>query len=117
VTTWSKNVGGTDAVAADEQFLFAADASDRISAWSTSNGNAAWTSDKLLYRGLSGPLSIGKTVLFGDSEGTLHWLSRDTGNAQLRLTTDGSAIVAKPVVAGSTVLVVTRKGGLFAFRP
>jgi hypothetical protein len=35
----------------------------------------------------------------------------------LRLTTDGSAIVAQPVVSGTVMLVVTRKGGLFAFRP
>ncbi len=116
-TAWSKNFGGTNAVAADAEFVFAADASDRISAWKTASGDAAWTSDKLLYRNLSAPLSVGKTVVFGEGDGTLHWLARDTGEAQLRLTTDGSAIVAKPVVSGTTMLVVTRKGGLFAFRP
>jgi hypothetical protein len=30
--------------------------------------------------------------------------------------TDGSAVIAQPAVIGSTMLVVTRKGGLFAFR-
>ncbi len=116
-TAWSKNVGGTNAVAADAEFVFAADASDRISAWKTASGDVAWTSDKLLYRSLSAPLSVGKTVVFGEANGTLHWLARDTGEAQLRLTTDGSAIVGKPVVSGTTMLVVTRKGGVFAFRP
>jgi hypothetical protein len=47
----------------------------------------------------------------------VHWLSRDTGDALLRLPTDGTAVVAAPVVAGATMLVVTRAGGLFAFRP
>jgi outer membrane assembly lipoprotein YfgL len=115
-TVWSKNVGGTDAVAADAEFVFAADASDRITAWKT-NGDVAWTSDKLLYRSLSAPLSLGKTVVFGDADGTLHFLARETGEALLRLTTDGSPIVAQPVVSGSVMLVVTRNGGLFAFRP
>ena len=55
--------------------------------------------------------------VFGDADGTLHWLTRDTGQAQLRLPTDGAAIAAQPVLSGGTVLVVTRKGGLFAFRP
>ena len=114
---WSKNVGGIDGVAADEQFVFAADASDRLTAWKAASGDVAWTSDKLQYRGLSAPLVVGKTVVFGDAEGTVHWLSRDTGEAQLRLSTDGSAIVAAPVVSGSTMLVVTRNGGLYAFRP
>ena len=31
--------------------------------------------------------------------------------------TDGSAVVGTPVLAGTTMLVVTRNGGLFAFRP
>ena len=114
---WSKNIGGTDGVSADAQFVFGADASDRITAWKTASGEVAWTSDKLQYRGLSTPLSVGKTVVFGDADGTVHWLSGEAGEAQLRLTTDGGAIVAAPVVSGTTMLVVTRKGGLFAFRP
>ena len=114
---WSKNSGGIDGVGADADYVFAADASDRVTAWKFGSGDVAWTSDKLKYRGLGAPLSVGKTVVFGDADGTLHWLARDTGEAQLRLTTDGSAIIGVPVVAGSTMLVVTRNGGLFAFRP
>lgn len=114
---WSKNIGGTDAVTADAQFVFGADASDRVTAWKAATGEVAWTSDKLQYRGLSSPLSVGKTVVFGDEDGTVHWLARETGEAQLRLSTDGGAIIAAPVASGTTMLVVTRKGGLFAFRP
>ena len=62
-------------------------------------------------------MAAGKTVVFGDSDGTVHWLARDSGEAVLRLPTDGSAIVAAPVMSGTTMLVVTRNGGLFAFRP
>ena len=116
-TVWSKNIGGTDAVAADAEFVFAADASDRITAWKMASGDVAWTADKLLYRSLSSPLSVGRTLVFGDADGTVHFLARDTGEALLRMTTDGGAIVAAPVVSGTTMLVVTRKGGLFAFKP
>ncbi len=116
-SVWSKNIGGIDAIGGDAEFVFAGDASDRINAWKIGTGDMAWTSDKLLYRGLSAPVSIGKTVVFGDEDGTVHWLARDTGAAQLRLPTDGSAIAAQPAVSGTTMLVVTRKGGLYAFRP
>ena len=115
-SAWSKNVGGTDAIAADADFVFAGDASDRINAWKTASGDVAWTTDKLLYRTLSAPLSLGKSVVFGDEDGTVHWLARDTGEAQLRMPTDGGAITVQPVRSGNTMLVVTRKGGLFAFR-
>lgn len=115
-SVWSKNIGGTDAVAGDAQFVFAGDASDRITAWKTENGDVAWTTDKLLYRTLSSPASFNKSVVFGDEDGTLHWLGRETGEAHLRSTTDGGAITVQPAVSGNIMLVVTRKGGLFAFR-
>ena len=114
---WTKNTGGTDAVAGDDEYVFGADASDRLTAWRVLNGDIAWASDGLLYRSLSAPLSVGKTVVFGDADGLVHWLSRDKGEPQLRLPTDGSAVVGAPIVSNSTMLVVTRKGGVFAFRP
>ena len=113
---WARNVGGTDALTGDRELVFGADATDRITAWKTTGGDVAWSSDALLYRGLSAPAVLGNSVVFGDAEGTLHWLSRDKGEAQLRLPTDGSAVMAAPVVAGSTLLVATRAGGIFAFR-
>ena len=114
---WTRNVGGTNALGGDEQFVFGADASDRVTAWRRVSGEVAWTHEKLLNHELSAPLSVGQTVVFGDAQGLVHWLSRDKGEAMLRLPTDGSAIVAGPVVSGTTMLVVTRNGGLFAFRP
>lgn len=115
--TWTKVTGGTQGVAADEQYVFGADASDRLSAWRAASGEVAWSSDKLMHRSLSAPLIVGRAVVFGDADGTLHFLSRDKGEAMLRMPTDGSAITAAPVVSGSTMLVVTKAGGLFAFRP
>ena len=114
---WSKNLGGLNAVAADSQVVVAADASDRITAWKAASGEVAWSSEKLMYHGLSAPVLAGNALVFGDAEGNVHFLSREAGVAQLRLKTDGSAIVGSPVVAGTTVLVVTRAGGVYALRP
>ena len=114
---WSRNVGGVNAVASDNERVFGADASDRISAWRTTNGDVSWTSEKLLYRGLSGALAVGPSVVFGDSEGFLHFLAAADGTLQLRLPTDGSAIVGTPVISDTTMIAVTRNGALFAFRP
>jgi outer membrane assembly lipoprotein YfgL len=114
---WSRNVGGVQAIGGDAELLFGADASDRITAWKSGTGDIAWTNEKYLYRGLSGPLVVGPTVVFGDSEGQVHFLARDSGQALLRLPTDGSQVVGRPTAAGTTILVVTRSGGLFAFRP
>jgi hypothetical protein len=60
---------------------------------------------------------VGPTVVFGDFEGIVHFLDSSDGQTLLRLPTDGSPVVGKPTLSDTTLLVVTRKGGLFAFRP
>lgn len=114
---WTKAIGGLDAVTGDARFVIGGDATDRITAWNTSTGQVVWTTDTLQYRELGPPLSVRNSVVFGDAEGMLHWLSTETGQPQLRQKTDGSPLAAQPVVSGGTVLIVTRKGGLFALRP
>ena len=56
-------------------------------------------------------------MVVGDAEGQVHFLDRTDGKTLLRLPTDGSAVVGQPVLSGTTMLVVTRNGGVFAFRP
>ncbi len=114
---WSRIAGGQQAIGGDADFIFGADGSDRLSAWKTAGGELAWSNERLLFRGLSAPLSAGRTVAFGDVEGQVHFLDRADGKTLLRLPTDGSPVVAQPVLSGTTMLVVTRKGGLYAFRP
>ncbi|NUP84317.1 MAG: PQQ-binding-like beta-propeller repeat protein [Burkholderiaceae bacterium] len=114
---WSRLAGGHNAVGGNAELVAGADASDRITAWRSGAGEIAWTNERLLYRGLSAPLVVGKTVIFGDLEGQVHFLSSIDGRVQLRLPTDGTPVVAQPVVSGTTTLVVTRAGGVYAFRP
>lgn len=113
---WSRNSGGINAVGGDEELVVGADASDRIVAWKTANGETAWTSERMTLRRLSAPASIGAAVIFGDYEGYVHFLDRKDGQTLLRLATDGSQVVGRPTLSGNTLLVVTRNGGLFAFR-
>jgi len=47
----------------------------------------------------------------------VHWLSRDDGSLLTRMATDGSALVAGPVLASGTLIVVTRNGNIFGFKP
>jgi outer membrane protein assembly factor BamB len=114
---WARNMGGVQAVGGDSQVVVGADASDRITAYKQASGDLAWTNERLLFRSLSGFLGAGKTVVVGDAEGQVHFLDRETGQPALRLPTDGSPVVGAPVLSGTTLLVATRAGGLFAFRP
>ena len=113
---WSRPSSGNDAVSVDETHVVGADASDRVTAWRLGSGEVAWSTERLLHRDLSAPASVGAGIVFGDVEGVVHLLARNDGRTLARLTTDGAPVIAQPARAGSTLLVVTRSGGLHAIR-
>lgn len=114
---WTKPSVGAEGVAGDDRMVYGTEIDGKITAWRRTDGASQWVSDSLRYRTLSAPLAVGRSVVLGDSTGLVHMLSREDGSPLNRLATDGSAIVAAPVLAGNTVVVVTRNGGVFGFRP
>jgi outer membrane protein assembly factor BamB len=114
---WSINMGGAQAIGADDDYVFAGDASDRLSARKRASGETVWLSDKFQNRHLSGMLPVGKVLVFGDLDGQVHFLDRTNGTPLLRLPTDGSPVVGSPVRVGNTIAVTTRDGSVYAFRP
>ena len=114
---WSRPAAGADGIHGDNQLVFGTESDGRVIALRRGNGEPAWTSDRLKFRGLTAPLTVGRSVAVGDATGLVHFLSRQDGSLLTRMSTDGSAIMAAPVVAGNTVVVVTQSGGVFGFRP
>lgn len=114
---WAKPAVGGQGVHGDADFVFGTEADGQVIAWRRADGEKAWSSERLKYRGLTAPLAVGRTVAVGDATGLVHFLSRQDGSLMNRMPTDGSAIVAPPVVVGNTLVVVTEKGGVFGFRP
>ena len=112
---WNRVVGGANGIGADDQFVVAGDASDRLSAWKLANGDLAWSADQFQRRKLSAPVLLNKQVVIGDFEGQVHLLDRETGKTRSRLATDGSPVVSI-ALQGDTALVATRNGGLFAVK-
>jgi outer membrane protein assembly factor BamB len=114
--SWTKNVGGTEAIGGDAELVVGADATDRITAWRTPSGEVAWNSERFLYRGLTAPAPIGRSIAFGDAEGQVHFLDRAGGEPLARVATDGSPVIGRPVLAAGHLVVVTRKGAVLGLR-
>lgn len=114
---WTKPANGAEGLDGDNTLVFGTESDGKVVAWRTADGERAWTAEQLRYRGLTAPLLLGRSIAVGDSTGLLHFLSREDGSAMNRLPTDGSAIVATPVLAAGTLVVVTRNGGVFGFKP
>lgn len=116
-TRWTQAASASVGVSGDDTYVFGVESNGRVQAWKRDNGEAAWVSQRLLHRGLSAPVALGKTLALGDAQGYVHLLSRDDGTPANRFATDGSAIVGAPLLAGQTLVAVTAQGGVYAWRP
>lgn len=114
---WASPAQGTTGVHGDDRLVFGSESNGTVVAWNRSNGEKVWEVDRLKYRNLTAPLAVGRVVVLGDGTGLVHLLSREDGTEMTRLTGDGSAVVSAPILAGESLLVQTRNGGLFAWRP
>jgi outer membrane assembly lipoprotein YfgL len=114
---WSKPASGATGVDGDESMVFGTESDGRLIAWRRADGERQWVSERLRFRSLSAPVLVGRSLVIGDEAGTLHFLSRQDGSPLNRLSTDGSPIVATPVLVGQTLVAVTKRGGIFGFKP
>ena len=117
VAAWTRPSIGAQGLGGDETQVFGTESDGKVQAWARADGQPAWSSELLLRRGPTAPLLLGRSVAIGDDAGLVHLLSRANGQLSNRLSTDGSPIVAAPVRAGNTLVVVTRNGGVFGFVP
>lgn len=115
--SWTQPANGAEGIHGDDSMLFGTESNGTVIAWKRADGAKAWSSERLQYRKLTAPLLLGRSVVIGDDSGLVHLLSRDDGAPLNRLTTDGSGIAAAPVASADTLVVVTRNGGVYGFRP
>jgi outer membrane assembly lipoprotein YfgL len=113
---WQKAAESDKGIAMDSRTLYATESNGKVLAFNRLTGDAQWTNDKFAYRGLSAPQALGRTAVFGDFSGLVHFLNRDEGAELARMSTDGTAISGQPVLTQST-LIVRSQGALFAFVP
>jgi outer membrane assembly lipoprotein YfgL len=114
---WTKPADGSVGLDGDERLVFGVESDGKVVTWKRDDGESGWRSEQLRFRGLTSPRVVGRSIAIGDAAGFVHLLSREDGTFVNRLTTDGSAIVATPMLVGETLVVVTRTGTIFGFKP
>jgi outer membrane assembly lipoprotein YfgL len=114
---WTKAANGSNGVAGDANRVYGSDSDGRLAAWSRKDGEKAWDLDRYRFRVLTAPVVTGNSLMVGDDSGNLHFLSKDDGAPLNRVVIDDSGLSVAPVLAGKTLLVVSRRGSVYAFRP
>jgi outer membrane protein assembly factor BamB len=118
-SVWNRDLSTATGIAIDGRFGYISDDNSNVNALVRTSGTSVWKSDKLAYRRLTAPASVGRAIVVGDYKGFVHWLSREDGSLIARSTTDGTALLIAPIAfsAGSApaVLFQTPDGDLYAF--
>ena len=114
---WTVQAKGSVGIGSNSEQVFGSESNGTVQAWSRRDGAKQWSTGRLQLRQLTAPLALGRSVVVGDSTGLVHLLSKDDGSPLNRLSTDSSGIAAAPVVVADTLVVVTRNGGVYGFRP
>ena len=74
-----------------------------------------WRQEALRLRDLTAPTRYANTLVVGDFEGYLHWLSPDNGEFLARERAAGQRISGPPLVVGQNVYVQGEDGTVAAY--
>ncbi len=113
---WSRPAQGHQGLDGNENVVIGTESDGKVLAWDRNSGAPLWAQESLRFRGLSMPSFWSNFAVVGDQDGWVHFLAPQDGKPVQRVATDGSGIMGKPIVAGQTLVVVTRNGNIFGLR-
>ncbi|MBI2314363.1 MAG: outer membrane protein assembly factor BamB [Betaproteobacteria bacterium] len=111
---WARDLSSNAGLGSDRRTIYVSDDQGAVLAFDRGRGSSLWKQDKLSARRPSAPHADGGYVAVGDYQGYVHVLNAEDGAFAARVATDGSAVLAPPVAAGSRFIVQTMNGGVFA---
>jgi outer membrane protein assembly factor BamB len=101
-------------VGLDEGAVYAADEHGALNAFSRNGGTSLWRNNQLANRSLSTPVASSAAVAVGDYQGYVHFFAKQDGLMLARIATDGSAILAAPLVTRGKFIFQTQAGTVVA---
>ena len=111
---WARDMSSSVGLAMDSRNLYVTDDDGSVHALSLASGASVWKQDKLHLRRLTSPLPLRNLVAVADAQGFVHFLNREDGAFAARLATDGSPVLAPLQLLGSSLVMQTSRGGVFA---
>ena len=113
---WLTEASIYSGMAVSDDAVFVSQADGTVMALSRFTGREIWKKENLLNRYPTAPAVVGNSIVIGDLEGYLHWLNKESGETQQRISIGSDKISSAPIVVDDTVVVQTDGGDLVAVK-
>jgi outer membrane protein assembly factor BamB len=115
VVLWQQELSSYAGLGADLNNVYVTSDFDAVVALDRDAGTQLWRQEALRLRDLTAPTRYANTLVVGDFEGYLHWLSPDNGSFLARQRAADQRISAAPLVVDQNVYVQGDDGTIAAF--
>jgi outer membrane protein assembly factor BamB len=115
VVLWQQELSSYAGLGADINNVYVTSDFDAVVALDRQAGTQLWRQEALRLRDLTAPTRYANTLVVGDFEGYVHWLSPDNGEFLARERAAGQRISAAPLVVGQNVYVQGDDGTIAAY--
>ena len=115
VVLWQQELSSYAGLGADINNVYVTTDFDAVIALERNSGTQLWRQEALRLRDVTAPTRYANTLVVGDFEGYVHWLSPDNGEFLARERAAGQRISGAPLVVGQNVYVQGDDGTVAAF--
>ena len=112
---WSRDLGSYTGISADDNDVYVSDLDSTVWALDKTNGTPTWSQPVLHARAPTVPVPFGDSVVVGDIQGYVHFLSKKDGSVMARERVGSDPITAPPLVVGDVLVVQSNDGKIGAF--
>jgi outer membrane protein assembly factor BamB len=112
---WQQELSSYSGLGVDWNSVYVTDELSRIVALDRAGGTPRWTQEALRLRDVTAPRAYRGTIVVGDLEGYLHWLSPDDGRFLARERVSSQRVSSAPIIVGDNVIAQTDDGTVAAY--
>lgn len=113
---WQQELSSFAGVGIDVNNVYVTSDVGSVIALGRRTGTELWRQEALRLRDVTAPMRFESTVVVGDFEGYLHWLSIDDGQFVARERAGSGPVTSAPLVVNRQLIVQTADGRVAAFR-
>jgi len=113
---WQHPMSSYSGIALNSDVLFITDAQGYTWAFQRLTGSVQWVQKAMKRRMLTAPALMDRAVVVADQRGYVYWLSQTDGQILAIDQVGSSGVVAKPIVVGNTVYVLSKNGLISALQ-